>query len=126
MKVGLVTKEWEPHIYGGAGVHIKYLTASLSKLIDTQVHCFGQPRVDAIAYELCEDEKALNPALGALITDLNIAQGLAGCDLVHSHTWYANMAGHFAKLLHGIPHIITAHSLEPDRDRKSTRLNSSH
>ncbi len=122
MKVGLVTKEWEPHIYGGAGVHIKYLTKSLTKLIDTQVHCFGEPRPDAIGYDLSDSEKALNPALQALITDLNIAENLKDVDLVHSHTWYANMAGHFAKLLHGKPHVISAHSLEPDRPWKEEQI----
>ena len=122
MKVGLVTKEWSPHIYGGAGVHIKYLTQSLSKLVETQVHCFGEPRVDAKGYELSPAEQKLNPALGALITDIQIAENLKDVDLVHSHTWYANMAGHFSKLLNGTPHIITAHSLEPDRPWKSEQI----
>ena len=122
MKVGLVTKEWEPHIYGGAGVHIKYLTKSLTKLIETQVHCFGEPRTDAIGYELSDSEKKLNPALQALITDLAMAENLKSVDLVHSHTWYANMAGHFSKLLNGTPHVISAHSLEPDRPWKAEQI----
>jgi starch synthase len=122
MKVGLVTKEWEPHIYGGAGVHVKYLTKSLEKLIETQVHCFGEPRSDAKGYEVSATEKELNPALQALITDLAMAENLGSVDLVHSHTWYANMAGHFAKLLHGKPHVITAHSLEPDRPWKAEQI----
>ena len=122
MKVGLITKEWPPHIYGGAGVHVKYLNESLSKLISTQVHCFGEPRDDAESYQLSPDEEKLNPALGALITDLRIAQNLSKVDLVHSHTWYANMAGHFSKLLNGTPHIVTAHSLEPDRPWKAEQI----
>lgn len=122
MKVGLVTKEWEPQIYGGAGVHIKYLTRSLTKLIETEVHCFGEPRKDAIGYELSDIEKGLNPALQALITDLAMAENLKKVDLVHSHTWYANMAGHFSKLLNGTPHVISAHSLEPDRPWKEEQI----
>ena len=122
MKVGLVTKEWEPHIYGGAGVHVKYLARSLTKLIETEVHCFGEPRADAIGYDLSENEKNLNPALQALITDISIAENLKNVDLVHSHTWYANMAGHFSKILNGTPHIISAHSLEPDRPWKAEQI----
>ena len=122
MKVGLVTKEWAPHIYGGAGVHVKYLSQSLAKFIEVQVHCFGEERADAIGYELSPAEQKLNPALQALITDLNISENLNGVDLVHSHTWYANMAGHFAKLLHGTPHVISAHSLEPDRPWKAEQI----
>ena len=122
MKVGLVTKEWPPHIYGGAGVHVKYLAQSLRSLIDVDVHCFGEVRPDATAYELSSAEQLLNPAMQALITDAMIASNLSGVDIVHSHTWYANMAGHFAKILHKIPHVITAHSLEPDRPWKEEQI----
>lgn len=122
MKIGLVTKEWPPHIYGGAGVHVKYLKAALDPLVEASVFCFGEPRVDATSYELSHAEKSLNPAIQAVMTDLLIAQDLGGIDLVHSHTWYANMAGHFAKLLHKKPHIITAHSLEPDRPWKAEQI----
>jgi starch synthase len=125
MKVGLVTKEWPPHIYGGAGVHVKYLSQALNQLkgdIDLSVHCFGEPRLDAIAYQLPESSEALNPAMQALATDLMIAQGLFGVDIVHSHTWYANMAGHFSKLLNGTKHVISAHSLEPDRPWKAEQI----
>ena len=122
MKVGLITKEWPPHIYGGAGVHVKYLAQSLRPLIDVEVHCFGEPRPDATAYELTAAEQLLNPAMQALITDAQIASNLAGVDIVHSHTWYANMAGHFAKILFKIPHVISAHSLEPDRPWKAEQI----
>ena len=122
MKVGLVTKEWPPHIYGGAGVHVKYLAQSLRPLIDVEVHCFGEPRSDATAYELTAAEQLLNPAMQALITDAQIAANLGGVDIVHSHTWYANMAGHFAKILYKIPHVISAHSLEPDRPWKAEQI----
>lgn len=122
MKVGLVTKEWPPHIYGGAGVHVKYLAQSLRPLLDVEVHCFGEPRSDATGYELTIAEQLLNPAMQALITDAQIAANLGGVDIVHSHTWYANMAGHFAKILYKIPHVISAHSLEPDRPWKEEQI----
>ena len=122
MKVGLVTKEWPPFIYGGAGVHVKYLAKSLQALVDVDVHCFGEDRPDATAYELSPAELQLNPAMQALITDAQIASNLEGVDIVHSHTWYANMAGHFAKVLYKIPHVITAHSLEPDRPWKEEQI----
>jgi alpha-maltose-1-phosphate synthase len=122
LRVGLVTKEWPPHIYGGAGVHALQLTQALRKKISVDVHCFGESREDAHGYPLPESLRDLNPALGAFATDIEIAQALGQVDLVHSHTWYANMAGHFASLLHGIPHIITAHSLEPDRPWKAEQL----
>lgn len=122
MKVGLVTKEWPPHIYGGAGVHVKFLAKSLQSLLEVDVHCFGEDRPDATGYELTADELLLNPAMQALITDAQIASHLGGVDLVHSHTWYANMAGHFAKILYKIPHVISAHSLEPDRPWKEEQI----
>jgi starch synthase len=122
LRVGLVTKEWPPHIYGGAGVHALQLTQALRKKIDVDVHCFGEAREDAAAYSLPASFQSLNPALQALTTDIEIAQALGEVDLVHSHTWYANMAGHFASLMHEIPHIITAHSLEPDRPWKAEQL----
>ena len=124
MRVGLVTKEWPPHIYGGAGVHALQLTEALRKKIKVDVHCFGEKRDDqsVFSYDLPANYKEMNPALQALTTDIEIAQALGTVDLVHTHTWYANMAGHFASLLHGIPHIITAHSLEPDRPWKADQL----
>jgi starch synthase len=122
IKVGLVTKEWPPLIYGGAGVHVKYLTQALRRYIDVDVHCFGIERSDATAYPTSPADSELNPAMAALITDAQIANNLSSVSLVHSHTWYANMAGHFAKLLHGIPHVITAHSLEPDRPWKAEQI----
>ncbi len=126
MKVGLVTKEWAPHIYGGAGVHVTYLSEALrnySNEVDLRIHCFGEPRPDATAYQFDQlDQPELNPAIQALITDLLMAEGLKDVDLVHSHTWYANMAGHFAKLLNGSKHVISAHSLEPDRPWKEEQI----
>ena len=125
VKVGLVTKEWPPHIYGGAGVHALQLTEALRKKIEVGVHCFGEVRADAKdvhAYPLSPNLAHLNGALQALSTDIEIAQALCDVDIIHSHTWYANMAGHFGSLLHGKPHVITAHSLEPDRPWKAEQL----
>ena len=124
LKIGLVTKEWPPHIYGGAGVHALQLTESLRKKISVDVHCFGEKREgeSVFSYDLPQSLQHLNPALQALATDIEIAENLNSVDLVHSHTWYANMAGHFGSLLQGIPHVITAHSLEPDRPWKADQL----
>jgi starch synthase len=122
IKVGLVTKEWPPHIYGGAGVHALQLTQTLRKKISVDVHSFGEVRGDARSHLLPQSFHDLNPALGALATDIEIAQSLGGVNLIHSHTWYANMAGHLGGMFHGLPHVITAHSLEPDRPWKSEQL----
>lgn len=125
IRIGIVTKEWPPAVYGGAGVHVVQLTEALraSRAISVNVHCFGGPRTDgAFGYETPTEFKDANPAIAALATDLAIADQLNSVDLVHSHTWYANMAGHTASLLHGIPHIVSAHSLEPLRPWKAEQL----
>lgn len=124
IKVGLVTREWPPHVYGGAGVHVVQLAEALQKIpqISLTVHCFGEKRPDAIGHSTPIDFVGSNPALGAVATDLEIADALAGVDIVHTHTWYANMAGHIGSLLHGIPHVMSAHSLEPLRPWKAEQL----
>ena len=125
LKVGIVTKEWPPQVYGGAGVHVLQLTQALRNLqgIGVDVHCFGGQRNDgAFGYDTPAEFSTANPALQAIATDLAIANNLANVDLVHSHTWYANMAGHTASLLYGIPHIVSAHSLEPLRPWKADQL----
>ncbi|MDP4013225.1 MAG: glycogen synthase [Candidatus Nanopelagicales bacterium] len=122
MRIGILTREWPPEIYGGAGVHVEHLVAELAKLADVQVQCFGAPRVDAMAYEPPSDMADDNFSLQTLAVDLRMASGAAGCDVVHSHTWYANMGGHIGALLHGIPHVISAHSLEPRRPWKEEQL----
>ena len=121
LKVGIVTKEWPPAIYGGAGVHVLQLTQALrtNKDVQVDVHCFGGKRDDAFGYETPSEFASANPAVQAIATDLDIARNLSNVDLVHSHTWYANMAGHVAALQHGIPHIVSAHSLEPLRPWKA-------
>ena len=124
-RVGLVTKEWPPQVYGGAGVHAVQLTEALRNLdgVSVDVHCFGGVREDgAIGYSTPESFADANPAVQAIATDLDIANNLQNVDIIHSHTWYANMAGHFGALLHGVPHVITAHSLEPLRPWKADQL----
>ena len=124
-KVGLVTKEWPPQVYGGAGVHAVQLTEALRELagVSVDVHCFGGVRDDgAFGYSTPASFADANPAVQAIATDLEIANNLQNVNVIHSHTWYANMAGHFGSLLHGIPHVITAHSLEPLRPWKADQL----
>lgn len=124
-RIGIVTKEWPPAVYGGAGVHVVQLTQALRKVsgIDVDVHCFGGHRTDgAFGYDTPSEFSSANPALQAIATDLLIANNLANVDVIHSHTWYANMAGHTASLLYGTPHIVSAHSLEPLRPWKAEQL----
>ena len=125
LNIGIVTKEWPPAVYGGAGVHVVQLTQALRKIpdINVAVHCFGGKRNDgAFGYDTPSEFKDANPALQAIATDLAIAKQLHGIDVVHTHTWYANMAGHTASLLYGTPHIVSAHSLEPLRPWKAEQL----
>lgn len=124
LKIGIVTKEWPPDIYGGAGVHVVELTQALRNIndISVDVHCFGGPREDAFGYTVPSQFSQTNPAIQALVTDLEIASRLSGVDVVHSHTWYANMAGHIASLQYKTPHIVSAHSLEPLRPWKAEAL----
>ncbi|MSY40868.1 MAG: glycogen synthase [Actinobacteria bacterium] len=122
MKVGMLTREWPPEIYGGAGVHVDQLVAHLRPLVDVEVHCFGPDRPDATAHQVPAALSAENPALGVLGVDLEMSAATAGLDLLHSHTWYTNFAGHTGALLHGVPHVLTAHSLEPLRPWKQEQL----
>ena len=123
MRVGILTREYPPDVYGGAGVHVDFLVRELTKLIDVDVHCMGEPRDGATAHSEHEPFLAdANAALRTLAADLGMADQTAGCDLVHSHTWYANMGGHWSKLLHDIPHVVTSHSLEPQRPWKAEQL----
>ena len=124
LRIGLVTKEWPPQVYGGAGVHVVQLSQALRNQpgIAVDVHCFGGPRTDAFGYNTPADFENSNAAIQALATDLAIADKLNGVDLIHSHTWYANFAGFTANLLHGTPHVVSAHSLEPLRPWKAEQL----
>jgi starch synthase len=124
-RIGIVTKEWPPAVYGGAGVHVVQLTQALRKVsgIEVDVHCFGGSRTDgSFGYDTPSEFSSANPALQAIATDLLIANNLGNVDVIHSHTWYANMAGHTASLLYGTPHIVSAHSLEPLRPWKAEQL----
>ncbi len=124
LRVGVLTREYPPEIYGGAGVHVEHLVASLRALgtLQVDVHCFGAPRPDARAYQPPAELAGANPALGTLGVDLEIAASVSDCQVVHSHTWYANLAGHLAGLLYDVPHVVTAHSLEPQRPWKAEQL----
>lgn len=124
MRVDLISREYPPEVYGGAGVHVAELVRALRGDLDIVVRCFGAPRDESgvFAYPVPSGLASANPALATLGVDLQIAQDVAGADLVHSHTWYANAAGHLASMLHGIPHVVTAHSLEPLRPWKAEQL----
>jgi starch synthase len=124
MRIDLISKEYPPAVYGGAGVHVAELVKVLRKKIEVKVRCFGEERneTDTFSYPLPADFNDANGALQTLAVDLSMVSDIAGADLVHSHTWYANFAGHVAATLHGIPHLITAHSLEPLRPWKEDQL----
>jgi alpha-maltose-1-phosphate synthase len=123
MRAAILTREYPPDVYGGAGVHVDFLVRELRRLVDVDVHCMGEPREGATAHSEHDSRLAgANAALSVLSADLSITAAVTGADLVHSHTWYANFAGHLSKLLHGVPHVITAHSLEPQRPWKAEQL----
>lgn len=122
LSVSVLTREYPPTIYGGAGVHVQQLVPQLRKFIDVDVQCMGEPREGATAHAENFPEGA-NAALRVLGADLSMVDALPdGLDLVHSHTWYANMAGHLGGIFHEIPHVCSAHSLEPDRPWKKEQL----
>ncbi|MEV8272862.1 glycogen synthase [Microbacterium sp. NPDC077184] len=124
MRVDIITKEYPPEIYGGAGVHVTELVRALRENVDVRVRAFGAARDEegTTSYAVPDGLRDANAALQTLGTDLEIVGDVAGADIVHSHTWYANFAGHLAALLHGIPHVVTAHSLEPLRPWKAEQL----
>ncbi|MGW0531103.1 glycogen synthase [Streptomyces sp. NPDC003032] len=131
MKVGLLTREYPPDVYGGAGVHVEFLARELRPLVDLDVHCWGEgeggSEGEGAAYGPVRHRPwpaldGANDALRTFSVDLAMAAALAGRELVHSHTWYANLAGHVGKLLHGVPHVMTSHSLEPLRPWKAEQL----
>jgi starch synthase len=124
MRVDIVTKEYPPEVYGGAGVHVTELVRALRTRMDVRVRAFGAPRDEAgtTSYSVPGELASANAAVQTMGVDLEIVGDVAGADVVHSHTWYANFAGHTAALLHGIPHIVSAHSLEPLRPWKAEQL----
>ena len=127
MRIGLLTREYPPEVYGGAGVHVGHLVSELRQRCQVEVHCFGAPRPQTPQlrvhnHTVAPGLAAANPALQTLSVDLAMVDALGGVDLVHSHTWYANLAGHLARTLRGVPHVVTAHSLEPRRPWKAEQL----
>ncbi|MGZ4612473.1 MAG: glycogen synthase [Kineosporiaceae bacterium] len=124
MRIDLLTREYPPVVYGGAGVHVENLAAVLRPLVDVQVRAFGGPRSEpgVTGYPDLPELASANPALRTFGVDLTMAADCGGADLVHSHTWYANLAGHLAGLLYGVPHVLSAHSLEPLRPWKAEQL----
>ncbi|AYX81434.1 glycogen synthase [Corynebacterium jeikeium] len=128
MRVAMMTKEYPPEIYGGAGVHVTELTRFMRGLdgVDVDVHCMGAPRDEADVYVHGVDPelKDANASIKTLSTGLRMANAAAATDIdvVHSHTWYSGLGGHLTGLLKGIPHVATAHSLEPHRPWKREQL----
>jgi starch synthase len=123
----MLTREYPPEVYGGAGTHVEYLVRELRKLAEVSVHCWGQPRdelgvISHLPWDALSEPKPESAALQAMSIDLAMAAGVKGSDVVHSHTWYANLGGHLAKLTWSIPHVMTIHSLEPLRPWKAEQL----
>jgi starch synthase len=122
MRIGLLTREWPPEAYGGAGVHVEYLARELRKLIDVDVQCWGAPRTDANAHQVPDTLAGANASLQTMGISLAMVAASEGVDLLHSHTWYANFAGHAGGIFLDVPHVISAHSLEPKRPWKAEQL----
>lgn len=128
MRVALLTREYPPDVYGGAGVHVEYLARELRSSVDLEVHCFGEARHAPEVRGAYQSWGAISgqghhlAALRTLSVDLQMAAAVEGVRLVHSHTWYANFGGHLAKLMYGVPHVMTSHSLEPLRPWKAEQL----
>ena len=136
MRVGFFTREFPPYIYGGAGVHVDYLSRELARTIEVEVHCFGDQhshggRLTVEGHTPWEKitagtEAKFKGALEALSVNLDSVKNLAGVDVVHTHTWYAAMAGFWAKKLYDVPFVLTTHSLEPLRGWKAEQLGSGY
>jgi starch synthase len=122
LRVSLLTREYPPEVYGGAGVHVTYLARELEPLVDLTVHCQGIDRPDAVAHRPWDLLAGANQALQVVSTDLSMTAAVSSAQLVHSHTWYANLGGHLAAMLYGIPHVMTMHSLEALRPWKAEQL----
>ena len=126
-KVALLTREYPPDVYGGAGIHVEYLARELRHLADVSVHCWGAPRDEPGVtahqpWSELSEPKPESTALQAMSINLAMAAAVKGVDLVHSHTWYANFGGHLSKLAWSVPHVVTTHSLEPLRPWKAEQL----
>ena len=126
-RVALLTREYPPEVYGGAGTHVEYLARELRRLAEVSVHCWGKPRDEPGVtshepWDALSEPKPEAAALQAMSINLAMAAAVKGVDVVHSHTWYANFGGHLAKLMWSIPHVMTIHSLEPLRPWKAEQL----
>src|SRR5258706_4366228 len=126
-KIALLTREYPPEVYGGAGTHVEYLTRELRRLTEVSVHCWGPPRKEPGVtshqpWPALSEPKPESTTLQAISIDLAMAAAVKGADLVHSHTWYANLGGHLSKLMSSIPHVMPIHSLEPLRPWKAEQL----
>jgi alpha-maltose-1-phosphate synthase len=124
MRVAVLSREYPPQVYGGAGVHVEFLVRELRRIVDVEVHCFGADRAEdgVWAYTAPAELRAANPAVQTLGVDLEMAAAIGAADVLHSHTWYANLAGVLGAQLHGVPHVLSAHSLEPHRPWKAEQL----
>jgi starch synthase len=122
LRVAMLTREYPPEVYGGAGVHVEYLAREVGRLVRLTVHCQGADRPTAVAHQSWPELSTANTALQVISTDLSMTAAVDGADLVHSHTWYANLAGYLAGRLYDVPHVMTAHSLEPLRPWKAEQL----
>ncbi|SDH05997.1 starch synthase [Rhodococcus triatomae] len=118
----MMTREYPPEVYGGAGVHVTELVAQLTRLCEVDVHCMGAPRPGAIVHQPDPALAGANPALSTLSAELRMTDAASAADVVHSHTWYTGLAGHLSAALYDVPHILTAHSLEPRRPWKAEQL----
>ena len=119
-----MTREYPPEVYGGAGVHVTELAKNLRSFCDVDVHCMGAPREDAYVYGPDPKLADANASISMLSTQLRMAHQASSTDpaVVHTHTWYTGFAGHLTAQLNGIPHVVTAHSLEPSRPWKAEQL----
>ncbi len=124
MRVAVLSREYPPEVYGGAGVHVEFLVRELRRIVDVDVHCFGgsRPEGGVRSYEPPAELTNANAALKTLGVNLEMAAALGEAQVLHSHTWYANLAGVLGAQLHGVPHVLTAHSLEPQRPWKAEQL----
>ena len=122
LRVGILTKEWPPDVYGGAGVHVEELVRELRPLADVRVHAFGPTRTGAHGHVVPAGYENVNAVLQTIAVDLDMVRTLDHVDVVHSHTWYTNLSGHLSAELLGVPHVLTAHSLEPRRPWKAEQL----
>jgi starch synthase len=136
LRVGLFTREYPPKVYGGAGVHVEYLSRELARNVEVEVHCWGPQNSDDGNLRVRGDEPwpdisngtdgKFKGALEALSLNLTQIKALENIDVAHTHTWYVSMAGYLAKKLYGMPFVMTTHSLEPLRAWKSEQLGSGY